>query len=154
MHKFFNTYLIVSVLFFTCFSFIGCNRDPRVPVSGQITLNGEPLEGAAVDFLPMTEGITTRAGANTNAKGEFQIAKAKGLLPGEYSVSIYSAISFDPKTKERATHETNPDSMIMRVLTPPEYNDQTEQRFTVSPKGKNHYTCDVKSNASQRFDGK
>lgn len=133
----------------------GCSNDKRVPVSGTITMNGEPLSLATVEFIPENQAIlNTRAGANTNDDGTFSIPKSRGLEPGDYVVTVYASISFDTQTKEPATTETPLGRMITRVLTPPEYNDKSTLRFTVSAKGKNHYTCDVKSDVSRNFDGK
>ena len=139
-----------------CFIILtGCSVDKRVPISGTITLNGEPLSLAAIEFIPEDQTIlNTRTGANTKEDGSFLIPKERGLEPGVYVVTIYSAISFDRKTGELATEATPPEQILLKVLTPPEYNEKSTLRFTVDAKGQNVYTCDVKSNVSRDFGSK
>lgn len=142
---------IISIVLFSALvslSFLsGCAKNPegRVAVSGKITFDGEPLPSASISFVPTSKTINTRAGAITDASGSFSIEKLKGLAPGEYSVSIYASKSIDPKTKQEAGPDANPDTLEVHVLTPPKYNDRTEERFTVTAKGPNVYQCDVKS---------
>ena len=148
-----KTLLITLMICF--FALTGCSNDKRVPVSGQITINGEPLSLATVEFIPVDQtALNTRAGANTDKDGAFSIPKSRGLEPGEYVVTVYASISFDTQTKELATTETSLGNMYTKVLTPPEYNDKSTLRFTISAKEKNHFTCDVISKVSRNFDEK
>jgi hypothetical protein len=146
----------ILLLVIHCSLFIliaGCSGDKRVPLSGTITLNGEPLPQASVKFIPVDQTIiNTRTGANTDADGKFSLPKNRGLEPGEYIVSIYATVEYDTKTKELATVETPPTRILPKVLTPSEYNDKSAQRFTVTARGSNVYTCDVKSNVSREFE--
>ncbi len=63
------------------------------PVSGTITLGGEPLANAIVRFIP--EGETKGHGGNgkSGADGKYEIIanrenNRKGLIPGEYRVAV------------------------------------------------------------------
>lgn len=62
------------------------------PVSGTITLGGEPLPNAIVRYIP--EGDTKGHGGTgkTGADGKYEIVANRdsrnGLLPGEYRVSV------------------------------------------------------------------
>src|SRR5260370_9511868 len=58
------------------------------PVAGQVTMNGKPLAGATVVFIP--EGGGPEAGALTDAEGSFRLTgtKTEGPLPGEYRVTV------------------------------------------------------------------
>ena len=148
--KHFNKYFMGLSLCFVILA--GCSSDKRVPISGTITMNGEPLALAAVEFIPEDQTIlNTRTGANTKEDGSFSIPKSRGLEPGVYVVTIYAAIDYDRTTRERATVETSPTQIVSKVLTPPEYSEKSTLRFTVNAKGQNVYTCDVKSNVSRDF---
>jgi hypothetical protein len=66
---------------------------PLAPVSGTVTLNAKPLEGARVKFIP--QGTTAGHGGagNTDAEGKYEIiahrsGNRKGLLPGSYKVIV------------------------------------------------------------------
>ena len=59
-----------------------------VPVSGKVTLDGKPVSGAGVLFMPVAEGPP--AAATTDEQGQFllQTAGQPGAAPGNYRVSI------------------------------------------------------------------
>lgn len=78
-----------------CFLAAGCGgRDGPavVPVSGRLTMNGEPLTGVRIRFFPdtaHTQGVT--AFADTNEEGRFEITTQKpadGIVPGQYLVDV------------------------------------------------------------------
>lgn len=63
--------------------------------TGTITLDGQPLDNATVEFVPIDGGKP--AGGRTNADGQFQLEK--GAVPGEYRVRIIPKTS--PTTGKR-----------------------------------------------------
>lgn len=77
---------------------VGCNRGPAVvPVSGIVSFEGKPLEGATVMFLPKGEPGqgTLLAFGLTDAEGRFRLrtnvgpkASYDGAVPGEYRVAV------------------------------------------------------------------
>ncbi len=73
---------------FCCFllmvCFTGCGgTDGKLPVSGTITLKGEPLDDGIIEF----SSAETRTGANI-IKGKYEVPAENGLKPGTYKVSI------------------------------------------------------------------
>jgi hypothetical protein len=70
----------------------GCGDGPRlVPASGTVTLDGEPLEGATVSFVPVEGNSVSTAGTEmTGPKGNFQMTHngRSGLASGKYKVMI------------------------------------------------------------------
>jgi hypothetical protein len=72
---------------------IGCgDSGPKlVPVSGTVTLDGKPLKGALVSFLPDTSNKTGQAGEDvTGGSGNYRAMTngRTGLVPGKYKVVI------------------------------------------------------------------
>jgi hypothetical protein len=63
-----------------------------VKVQGAVTLDGKPLAGAMVTFLPSGEkGGGRPAGGRTDADGSFRLTTFKaddGALPGHYRVTV------------------------------------------------------------------
>jgi hypothetical protein len=66
-----------------------------IPVSGTVTLDGAPVEGATVTFNPIGPEPTRVAGAITDAQGQFLLrtsiggsALAEGAVPGEYAIIV------------------------------------------------------------------
>ena len=77
--------LILSVLG-SCL--VGCDgATGRESVSGHVTLDGKPVDGGAISFVPLTgiEGPTV--GANI-VDGSYRIPKAQGPVVGRYRVEI------------------------------------------------------------------
>jgi hypothetical protein len=70
-----------------------------VTVKGTVTLDGQPLEGATVMFIPVNEWVG--ANAVTDADGRFTLigTKADGLMPGEYKVTVSKKV-WPPGMKE------------------------------------------------------
>jgi hypothetical protein len=65
---------------------MGCSGDGRRAVSGEVTLDGEPVNGGSIVFLPATgEGIK---GAAEIVGGKYVIPAEQGLQPGSYRVEI------------------------------------------------------------------
>lgn len=85
MHKR-NTALLLSMS--VCLV-LGCSGKAMLPVEGTITLDGKPLDGAAISFVP-AEGGRPCSG-QTDAQGHFTLASyvaGDGVPPGEYKVTV------------------------------------------------------------------
>jgi len=100
----------------------GCgSRGDLVPVSGQILLDGKPLEGALVFFNPVGGGPL--GAAYTDASGRFTVKSGPrtGLRPGEYIVVVQ-------KTAESPNPHEYP-----RLISPPKYaaTNTSPLRYTV-----------------------
>jgi hypothetical protein len=67
------------------------------PVSGVVTLDGQPVEGATVLFTPMEPGGKASKGV-TDASGRYILKPAEaggGVGPGTYGVSIKKTVAED-----------------------------------------------------------
>jgi hypothetical protein len=104
-------------------------------VTGKVTLNGQPLEGAIVEFRPLARGGSPSTGV-TDAKGRYELMhtfEEAGAAPGEYVVSISTRVTeFDDQGKEIEREE--------RV--PAEYNRRSELKRVVKP-GRNTFDFDL-----------
>jgi hypothetical protein len=111
----------------------GCNAD-IVPVSGKVTLDGEPLAGAVINFQPIRDSsaeppAATGSVGHTDAQGQYVLRLVEpdrtGALVGEHTVTISTATMSDvegePPQGERA----------------PEAWRDGSQRFTVPASGTN-----------------
>ncbi len=75
------------------FAFAGCgDAGPKlVPVSGTITLNGKPLEGAEIAFMPDASNKAGLAATDLSGpQGNFKVStlNRSGAVPGKYKVKI------------------------------------------------------------------
>lgn len=78
----------------------GCQRRlPLAPVSGRITLEGQPLVGGTITTQPMAQGENTSPGpgswGKTDAEGRYQLELVepalKGAIVGQHRVMITRA---------------------------------------------------------------
>jgi hypothetical protein len=72
----------------------GCSykpkRPPTHPVTGTVTLKGEPVDGATVVFVPVTKGVASAAGV-TDEEGAYELTTftaGDGAQAGEYRVKV------------------------------------------------------------------
>lgn len=82
---------------------IGCSpRLPLVPVTGQVTMKGEPLAGAIVVFAPeaATDGVVRVGSAVTGADGRFALqtnesprSSRPGAVAGAFKVTVSKSVS-------------------------------------------------------------
>lgn len=89
--------LIVTVL---CAG-VGCGGPEGlkglVPVTGTVTYQGAPVEGANVAFAP--DGDGKAASGRTDADGKFKLTTLNpgdGAMPGKYKVSVSKSENLDP----------------------------------------------------------
>ncbi len=70
--------------------FLGCGGEPSaIPVSGSVTLKGQPLDRGYIEFAPM-EDAGLLSGAEIK-DGQFSIPAGTGLSAGRYQVRITSS---------------------------------------------------------------
>ena len=70
---------------------VGCGDAKAVKIQGAVTLDGKPLAGATVTFLPFNEKEGRAAGGRTESDGSFRLTTFKtndGALPGQYRVTV------------------------------------------------------------------
>jgi hypothetical protein len=130
-------------------SIVGCSSSESfVPVSGKVTLNGNPLSHATVSFQPFAKAGSIEAGegstAKTNEKGEFTLSSStgkRGALVGKHRVSI-SAL--DPQIGE---HDARPPrgGWPRADKVPSRYNAKTELTYDVPSGGTNKADFDLTS---------
>jgi hypothetical protein len=84
--------VVTSILVTAGIVLTGCSNSSRprtYPVTGTVTLQGKPLAGAAVTFVPTGEGEA--ASAITDSDGKYALTTWRagdGAQPGEYRVKV------------------------------------------------------------------
>lgn len=137
----------------------GCSKGPSrpktYPVSGTVTLNGQPVDGATVVFVPKapsTGGTTNPQGpqaasGETDAQGRYSLgtfAKGDGAIPGEYLVKVFkypkpttpAGTSSGGEEEYQPPEENALPPPAAKNMLPEKYaNEQTSGlSFTVEPK--------------------
>ena len=119
----------------------GCSKTDHIPTSGTITMDGTPLEGANVTFVPNTKpGEGTAAAAITGEGGKYTLKSGTfdGALPGPYKVVVRKMEGEGVQVKEGASEEDEQlamfDAMMGRGMAskpvvPLHYSDTTRTPF-------------------------
>jgi hypothetical protein len=69
----------------------GCGKGRTVKVSGIVKLDGQPVEGAMVQFIPVDPEKGRVASGRTGSDGKFRLTTTNpndGAIPGEYKVLV------------------------------------------------------------------
>lgn len=89
---------------------IGCGGQgvetvPTEMVEGVVTLDGQPVEGAILTFVPVKKGVGAAATGLSDAAGKYRLTAVEqgmvaqagaGTLPGEYYVGVLKVLVPDP----------------------------------------------------------
>jgi hypothetical protein len=133
---------------------VGCGpkRPTTIPVTGTVTLDGQPVEGAAVAFFP--EGAEQPARGVTDAAGKFTLmtfVAGDGALPGQHRVSVTKTQAPPPQAIEVGGEkvETPTDGGAaenVKYLLPPQYASPSTSQLTAEvKKGMEPVALDLKS---------
>src|SRR5687768_3847834 len=109
--------------------FCGCAaKEPsQFPVSGTVTLKGQPLDQGTIQFDPTAPEQGTFSGVGIQA-GKYSIPAENGLAPGTYRVRISSAEP-GPVVEQAAPGESGPPA---KDRIPTKYNVETTLQAEVT----------------------
>lgn len=161
--QFFGRGLVVLLALFALPMLPGCSRGDKwtknlpetVPAKGVVLLDGEPVEGAAVVFAPVSPGKHP-AQALTGSGGRFELRafpSKEGAVPGSYQVAVSrtveskgsnQAANLGPDAGHAAT--TGGDSLWKNDL-PAKYATPPSSALTavVPPEGTSDLKIELKS---------
>jgi len=113
----------VCLLVAACFVTVGCggsNLPPTGTVTGTVAVDGQPIEGASVEFIP-TSGRPSVGLTDATGKYELLITNdEKGALVGSHKVRITTLIN--PVTSEG----DGPTVEGRKEMLPAKYHDESE----------------------------
>lgn len=127
-------HVVITVAPATVVTVAGCNRksDPRVPVSGTVTLDGKPLPVGFISFVSPREGVFE----SVDIKDGVFKGKAR---PGNRQVDI-SAFREDP----RQFRSSRPDAPPPMNYLPERYSGASSKLTAdVTEKGPNEFTFEL-----------
>jgi len=127
------------------------DRPATVEVTGQVTYNGGPVEGAMVTFKsssPDGRGATGR----TDESGNFQLTtfeSGDGAIPGSYGVTVAKTVTegqlSDEETNAYYERGQTPPTPQTKDLLPPKYKDPQGSGLTaeVTEGGENEFPFEL-----------
>lgn len=144
-----------------CVLLTGCGTDlpDTVPVSGTVTLDGDPVEGATVNMLSDESSIV--AHGKTDANGEFTVSTiigsrtVEGAVVGTHKIAVVKTDSQgqqmeDPKKmmEEMTTNPAITSEFRQTHLIPEKYKNPSMSQLTaeVTASGPNEITLELSSN--------
>ena len=117
----------------------GCDRRPaRVPVSGQVTVDGKPLEFGSITFYAVAGGRP--GGASLAEGGSYSVTMHDpndGLPPGKYTVTVAAADWVSDKACRWHAPKHYQDAKTSG-LTAEIKNKATTMNFNLTWKGDSH----------------
>jgi hypothetical protein len=110
----------------------GCSP-AAVSVNGSVTVDGQPLDEAAIVFVPLKQG-RSKTGA-TVVKGHYALPAHDGLLPGTYRVEIVDNPPLDYANHHPAAAAGTTAVTKKRRHLPPRYSHKSPLRIVVPAEG-------------------
>jgi len=121
----------------------GCGRrSDRLAVTGEVTLDGVPLDEGAIRLTSTGSGKLSASGAIIH-DGKFHVPQDKGLPPGTFHVEISSPDTAAPLVvyKGAPGEPALPPTAPERI--PPEFNSNSKQTIELTADGDNHFKFDI-----------
>ena len=128
--------LATSVLFLAV-SLLGCGGESgptTYPVSGTVTLDGEPIKGGRIALWDAEGKVATAAGTVTN--GEYSLQSQ----PGKKLVKITARREVPGKFDTSNPGEKHP---VIEQYIPSQYNEKTTLTEEVTPEGENQFNFEL-----------
>ncbi len=121
---------------------VGCGADTngRVPLAGQVFLDGQPLDRGSIEFHPQDPAGTITGGVVKD--GAFDIPATQGATPGKYQVRVFAAgsgVEVDPN--QPPGPESQRQVAVERI--PAKFNLKTELEVDVAPQGNKELRFDL-----------
>jgi hypothetical protein len=132
----------VLVLFLAALSGCGYGKNDRVPVTGTVTFDGEPVEDGVITFVPQGGGGEVKKVGATIHGGKYALAADRGPLPGNYRVEVV----WNKKTGKKVTTPGDTGTTIdeTKQVIPPRFNRDTTLTAEIKPAA-NTVDYDLKS---------
>ncbi|MBN2295749.1 MAG: hypothetical protein JXM70_25175 [Pirellulales bacterium] len=124
----------------------GCGHDNplgRQPVSGTVTVDGQPLPRGMIRFTPRNREGTVGSGT-VITDGKYELTVEKGLPAGEYVVGIL-AVDREESSNPDALPGTDTFSTPAKQRIPPRYNVKSELVREVNTDGPNVFDFEIKT---------
>ncbi len=120
---------------------IGCGGPKYVKVTGHVTLNGESVNDGEIILVPDDRKLGADAGKITN--GNFELL----AKPGAKKVEIRASREIK-SMKDNAMGGSTPQ---FESIIPPQYNDQSELKWTVSDSGEKDKLFELKGERGKTY---
>jgi hypothetical protein len=124
---------------------IGCsNNNPqgRVPIRGEVTLDGKPLVQGNILFSSLPGLSPVVATGSPIKNGIFSLPAEQGLIPNQEYLVQFQSVEEIPGTRKETN---NPMEMTVeaRDIIPPKYGDESKETVTATKSYPNKFRFDL-----------
>ena len=137
-----HAYTTILATFLSALIMTGCSSNGRNSVSGDVTLDGKPMENGSISFRPAPGNNSNTAGG-TISKGKFYLSASHGLKPGKYTVTIQAVQLTGRKIKDPETGN------LISELGTIRFKNADRLEATVTDGGASHLQYDLLSVTAQ-----
>ena len=123
--------------------FVGCGTDNplgRKAISGEVKLDGAPIDNGSIEFHPLATGGTQSGGMISS--GSYSIPDDQGLTAGKYRVMVFAQTPSPPLPEGFMPGDDLP-FPPPKELVPPEWNSQSKQTIEVKAEGPFEFNFDI-----------
>lgn len=145
-----SAWLVVLVLTVSL-NVTGCSESgpPRVPVSGRVTVDGEPLAWGAILFIPERGTAGPKAGVEV-VNGEFSAERHDGPVVGKLRVQIRNDRDQETmKTTGDGTANSATENADSKPSIPSRYNRYSQLVIETSTTGENYFEFDLTTDSPE-----
>ncbi len=125
----------------------GCGREPasppRFPVTGSVTVNGEPLEAGRIRFSPLA-GTATPGTSVGVVNGSYSTTVEEGLMVGSYRVEIEANENLGFELDDDVAYAQRGGKPLPPNPIPPQFNRNSTLEATVIADADNDFPFDLK----------
>lgn len=121
---------------------VGCDMQPRLPVSGEVRFDGQPVEVGQIAFYP-TSGTAATSVASDIHNGSFELSGPDALRSGKYRVHITAMRERKPSS--HGPGFAGPSLDLPEQFIPKKYNERTTLEVEVRPEADNHFEFDLQA---------
>lgn len=138
----FSNHVFLVAVFAVATMLMGCGGSNRLPMNGEISFEGVPVEYGYVQFSPVAGTTGPTSGADIK-DGAYEVASVRGLIKGSYRVEIQSWKRSGKVSVDSVTGEKFQGGNLVQLL-PAKYNKDSELTVEIEP-GKRTFDFHLKS---------
>jgi hypothetical protein len=134
-----NTFYMTMTVALICVLTAGCSSKEYGYVTGVVTINGQPVEGAVVTFAPQEGGRS--AYGKTGPDGVYELDYTPGVKGAKIGANLVSITSYQAPTLDDSNKVVDPGSP---ERFPPEYNVNSSEVREVES-GSNEFNFEIQT---------
>lgn len=148
-------FLLQGCMLLVPFALVGCGSSDlpnTVPVTGTVTMDGTPVEGATVNFL--SEGGSIASAGTTDASGKFSLTtivgsqSVPGAVVGSHGVAVVKTETSGQEMADPNDLEATK-AMMEKMTTNPAITSEFKAKYVIPQKYNNPTQSQIKAQVTE-----